>query len=222
MTPLRTKKTRAGKGKTTTKESLIEAAEHLFARSGVRKVALQEIGLKAGSANKFAVQYHFGGRDQLIRAVFERRLPQLDSRRAEMLAEANAEGLSHDITTLLEIVFRPIAEIVDSSKRHTYAAFLLGLYEIEPEIEARIRSVDLAPLSKYVVELLRQALPQLPAPLFNQRLRSASKMFMDLLVRIDEKKIPFSESEIIREGLSVVVAMMMAPVTIAARVKRAS
>jgi hypothetical protein len=143
--------------------------------------------------------------------VFERRLPQLDDRRAAMLAEAKEQGRVNLPAALLEIIFRPIAEIVDSAKRHTYAAFLLGLYELERDEQVRIRSDDLAPVTSRIVELLRQALGDLPLPLLGQRLLSATMMFLDLLVRLDEKKIRSKEEETIREGLAVATAMMTAP-----------
>ena len=88
-----------------------------------------------------------------------------------MLEKAGARGRLDDPATLLEIVFRPIAEILDSSKRHSYAAFLLGLFQLERDEQARFRSDDLAPFSKHAVELLRKVLPQLPASLFAQRMQ---------------------------------------------------
>src|ERR687891_78479 len=53
----------------TTAERLIAAAESLFATHGIDGVSLREINRAAGARNASALQYHFGDRDGLLRAV---------------------------------------------------------------------------------------------------------------------------------------------------------
>jgi AcrR family transcriptional regulator len=53
------------------KEQIVLAAERLFAERGLDGVSLREIGAAVGNANNSAVQYHFGSKDQLVRAIFE-------------------------------------------------------------------------------------------------------------------------------------------------------
>ena len=62
------------------KEQIILAAERLFAERGP-DVSMREISAAAGSRNHTAVQYHFGSKEQLIRAIFEYRNPRLEDRR---------------------------------------------------------------------------------------------------------------------------------------------
>jgi AcrR family transcriptional regulator len=65
----------------TTRDALIRAAEHLFARRGF-DVPVYEIHTQAGQRNASALHYHFGNRDGLTRAVFERHaLSDADVRR---------------------------------------------------------------------------------------------------------------------------------------------
>src|SRR5262245_54342483 len=52
-----------------TRAALIEAAERLMAERGVYAVDLKEIMTVAGARNRSAVQYHFGGREGLVRAI---------------------------------------------------------------------------------------------------------------------------------------------------------
>ncbi|MFI5045896.1 MAG: TetR/AcrR family transcriptional regulator [Acidimicrobiia bacterium] len=53
-----------------TRARLIRAAEHLFARHGF-DVPVQTIHDVAGQRNSSALNYHFGGREGLVQAVFE-------------------------------------------------------------------------------------------------------------------------------------------------------
>jgi len=51
------------------RERLVAAAETLFAGAGVDAVSLREINAAAGAGNAIAIQYHFGDRAGLLRAV---------------------------------------------------------------------------------------------------------------------------------------------------------
>src|SRR5437667_12271018 len=106
--------------------ALIEAGERLIAEQGLR-VPLREIGQAAGSANKVAVQYHFGDRDRLIDAIFRYRLPQLEDRRSALLAEARGNDGEGRTAALMEALLRPIAEVLDRDGRRSYAGFLYQL-----------------------------------------------------------------------------------------------
>src|SRR4051794_8680724 len=64
---------------------ILRAAERLFAERGIEHVSLREIGVAAGQRNNSAVQYHFGTREELVRALYEDRLAPLDRRRRELL-----------------------------------------------------------------------------------------------------------------------------------------
>src|SRR3546814_113664 len=56
-------------------EDIVRAAERLFGEDGVSLVSLRQIAIAANQVNNFAVQYHFGDKDGLIQAIFQRRLP---------------------------------------------------------------------------------------------------------------------------------------------------
>lgn len=55
-----------------TRDKLTAAAAHLFARRGIESVPLRDVGAAAGQRNASAVQYHFGGRWDLVTAILSR------------------------------------------------------------------------------------------------------------------------------------------------------
>ncbi len=117
----------AGRGVETV-ELLIDAAERLYAERGLSGVSLREIAASAGQANNSAVQYHFGDRDGLLRAVFERRFHLLDKRRSELLCAIDAQGRGHNMASLVEVLVRPFAEGLDVASGH-WVRFVARLYE---------------------------------------------------------------------------------------------
>jgi len=114
------------KRQTGSDDAIVAAAERLFARNGIEAVSLRQIRQEAGAANNFAVQYHFQDRNGLIRAVYERRLPELERRRSELLGQAQLEGRHEDVPTLIEVLLRPMAEMPTEDMGHTTPRFSLS------------------------------------------------------------------------------------------------
>lgn len=110
-----------------TQVALIEAAEQLFADVGFEAVSTRQLGTAIGSLNTNVVAYHFGSKEGLIEAVFRHRLPEIDRRRGEMLAEIDKENSAPDVAALLRAFALPLFEQTDASGRHSYASFLIGL-----------------------------------------------------------------------------------------------
>lgn len=149
-----------------TRELILDAAERLYAERGLDGVSLREITEAAGQRNNAAVHYHFGGRDGLVRALFERRYAQLEDTRARLLAELDAEGRADDLTALVRVLVVPFADAVEGDDGH-WVRFVARLHEdprfnpfagespyssdagttaVSAEVTRRIRTVlDLAP-----------------------------------------------------------------------------
>jgi AcrR family transcriptional regulator len=76
---------------TDTRESLMDAAESLFSEHGIEAASLRQITQQAG-ANLAAVNYHFGSKDGLVRAVFSRRLKPLTDERIRLLEQCDLQA----------------------------------------------------------------------------------------------------------------------------------
>lgn len=124
-----------------TRDRLIRAAERLFAERGVGGVSLREINREAGAKNAVAVQYHFGDRDGLLRAVLAKHWPDVEARRHALLDEYEADPDS-GIRFLSACLVRPLAaKLSDEDGGREYLqihAELLNMPRQEEDDPARI------------------------------------------------------------------------------------
>ncbi|GAA3241646.1 helix-turn-helix domain-containing protein [Actinocorallia longicatena] len=95
------------------RERLITAAERLFAERGLEAVSLREINAAAGTRNASALQYHFGDRAGLVRAVLARHDTEVEARRHALLDQYEADGRP-DLHTLVAALVRPLAAELDA------------------------------------------------------------------------------------------------------------
>jgi AcrR family transcriptional regulator len=108
-----------------TTRRLIVAAERLFAERGIADVSLRQIAEAAGQRNPAVVQYHFGSKLGLLRAIVEFRVKPFNERRLELLAGLDADGRADDLRGLVDASVRPLAEL-ESDDSH-YVRFLAQL-----------------------------------------------------------------------------------------------
>ncbi|MEO5842181.1 MAG: helix-turn-helix domain-containing protein [Acidimicrobiales bacterium] len=92
--------------------ALLDAGERLFAERGVDAVSANEIIRTAGLRNKSAVDYHFGGKEQLLTAVLNRHQHRIDRARVELMDEID----SHPQPALRDCaraLVEPLAQLLD-------------------------------------------------------------------------------------------------------------
>jgi AcrR family transcriptional regulator len=129
-----TKPTGAGK------KRLLDTAERLMAQRTVDAVSLREIVFAAGHRNLSAVHYHFGNRENLVQAVVERRLADIDSERTALLDQLEATGDAGDLRAVLEAFVSPtVAHLGEASGRYYWRLMLQLLYH--PEYRDRVTAV---------------------------------------------------------------------------------
>jgi AcrR family transcriptional regulator len=97
-----------------TPDKILDAAARLFAERGIENVSVAEIVRAAGQRNASAVNYHFGNRNDLLRAVLARHVPAIAERRAELLTRAREVG---DVRSAAEAVVRPVTEFAQRGWR---------------------------------------------------------------------------------------------------------
>ena len=99
-----------------TRERLLDAAERLLAEHGLAETSVRMITEKA-EANVAAVNYHFGSKDDLVRAVFMRRLREIDDMRMQRLDALEVGGREPDLEEVTRAFMEPL--IVQGISRET-------------------------------------------------------------------------------------------------------
>jgi len=118
-----------------TKQRILGAAEALFAQHGFAGASLRQV-TTAANVNLAAVNYHFGSKDNLIEAVFRRRLDALNARRRSALSRLEAAAGS-TLEDVLDAFIRPALEL--ALDRHGGAAFMRMLARAYAEHDERLR-----------------------------------------------------------------------------------
>ncbi|MBN2508390.1 MAG: CerR family C-terminal domain-containing protein [Verrucomicrobia bacterium] len=149
-----------------TRDRVLDAAERLFAERGVDAVSIRDITGAAG-ANLGAINYHFGTKDNLITAVFDRRIGQVSQDRLRALdaVEKAAAGRPPTLEALLEAMVRPEVERTMDAQRGGVAFGKLMarcLVEPNPAVETVMRRRGEPVVRRFDGALMR-VMPQLTA-----------------------------------------------------------
>jgi AcrR family transcriptional regulator len=144
-----------------TRTRILDVAEELFGEHGVDGVSIRDITRKA-RVNLAAIHYHFGRKDALVAAVFERRIvPVNQARMAAMDALRRGPGKKPSLEGILEAFIRPTVECSFGTPRGGKAfskMFGRCLSEPSPEIEVLLRR-QFDPLVDRLHAELTRALP---------------------------------------------------------------
>jgi AcrR family transcriptional regulator len=154
---------------TSTRDMLLDAAARLFAERGIDNVSIAEIVRTAHQRNASAVHYHFGNRDEILRAVLARHVPAIADRRRELLERARSQPAGH-VRSAAEAIVRPVTEFAQGGWRERaylqIGSELTGAVErATPEIRELMKQTD----GFAAWELLRQRCPKVPADLWRVR-----------------------------------------------------
>lgn len=152
-----------------TREMLLDAASLLFAERGIDNVSIAEIVRTAGQRNSSAVHYHFGNRDEVLRAVLARHVPAIADRRRELLERARARPPT-DARSAAEAIVRPLTEFAQRGWRER--AYLQIGSELSGAIDRAspgIRELMTATVGQAAWKVLRQRCPDVPADLWRER-----------------------------------------------------
>jgi AcrR family transcriptional regulator len=115
-----------------TKERILDAAERLFSDLGIRGVSLRAI-TTAARANLAAVNYHFGSKDELIKAVLARRIEPVNAVRLQRLAELTAGDAVAELEDVLDALLRPAFELASDPDAGAFCTRLIGRVQTEAD-----------------------------------------------------------------------------------------
>src|SRR6266702_2396247 len=102
------------------KQALLDAAAVLMDERGVDNVTVHDISQASGHRNRSAVQYHFGSRDAVIRAVISRNMAPVDAERNLLLDHLETTWAPLTTRGVLEVVVLPLARHLRTPEGRRY------------------------------------------------------------------------------------------------------
>ena len=155
---------------------LVEIAESLFASSGLDVVSLRQVAASAGLSNPASVQFHFGSRENLIRAIWRKRLPALERLRAQRFAALMEQEDQPGVEALIDCAHRPFLEGFE-----TFSQFLVHVLRSPHHRKIRKEFDSLSPVSLQIMELIRKQLPHLDDEAFIFRMLTGTLIVLDAI-----------------------------------------
>jgi AcrR family transcriptional regulator len=148
-----------------TKQRILDAAEHLFARDGYHATSLRGITTTA-DANLAAVNYHFGSKEALLEAVIVRRLDPLNEiRRSQLEALLQKAELAGELPSCREVLrafVEPTLRLRQQGSEAEDFIALIGRTLAEPRgIAMSIFLRHMQPLLQRIFQALALSLPAL-------------------------------------------------------------
>jgi AcrR family transcriptional regulator len=207
-----------GRDATATRDKLLRAAEYLFARQGL-DVPIRDIHARAEQRNASAIQYHFGGRDELIDAIVERHAPSPEDMAT---VRADLETKLDDPRAFVAAIVRRLARYLATDETRDYIRFSFHMM-----MRTSMRSVMVEgaqPHSMAAVyaetDLLRQMFPRLPERLVRER-AVATMSFITFevaerarLIDDGQHEVLLDEEEFIVHLVDMATAVLTAPTSV--------
>ena len=102
------------------KQALLDAAAALMDERGVDNVSTHDIAAASGHRNRSAVQYHFGSRDGVIRAVIDHTMDPINAERNAVLDHLETTGAALTPRIVIEVAVGPLARQVRTPEGRRY------------------------------------------------------------------------------------------------------
>jgi len=147
-----------------TRSRILDVAEELFGEQGLDRVSIRDITRKA-KVNLAAINYHFGSKEDLIAAVFERRVVPVNEARLaalEKVEKSAGKGILKLEAILEAFILPALQSSLKPSRGGTAFSKLFGrcLSEPSPEMETLLKG-QFEPLGRRMNAALKRALPHL-------------------------------------------------------------
>lgn len=177
-----------------TKTRILNAAEHLFARNGYHGTSLRMITTKA-KANLAAVNYHFGSKESLIKAVIKRKLLPLNQLRTkrlkEVLKKAKQDNTRPDAQETLAAFIEPSLNFRNSSPNAKDFITLIARAMADPNDTARnIFIKQVMPVFNLLHKCISKALPEIDPKTLHWRLHFMIGSLSHTMHNLDKLPIP--------------------------------
>jgi AcrR family transcriptional regulator len=170
-----------------TRLRIIMAAERLFAEHGVFSVSNRQVSEAAGQGNNAAVNYHFGTKADLVRAIVRHHAEPMEAIRAGLLEQHRGSTDPRDWVTC---VVRPYTDHLDSLGTPSRYARFAAQMMTEPKLR-ELAALEFTETSclQAVTDALHACLPDLPPAVRGERDDMAHTLIVHLCAQ-RERALP--------------------------------
>ena len=144
-----------------TKTLIMDVAEKLFAEKGIDATSTRAIVSEAG-VNLAAINYHFGSKEGLLKAVIFRIVNKINDERLSQLDSLERNNQSPAINAIIIAFLSPFAKITQEQPiRIKYLIRLMGQIHSDPEKFQQITKDIFAEVGMRFSAAIKRALPHL-------------------------------------------------------------
>lgn len=197
-----------------TKAKILDAAEALFANKGFAATSLRDITTEA-DVNLAAVNYHFGSKLDLLRAVFSRRLGPVNAERLELFDALHEP----DIEQVLLAFFGPLfTRLREPGSGWTKFMQLAGRTHTDTNDEIRSCLLEqIQEVAARFIDSLRATVPDLPPAVFSARVHFIFGAMAHTIAFCQHKDMPLVDTlpepdAILEDLVDFAIAGLRAPV----------
>lgn len=200
-----------------TRESILSAAERLFAEHGVFAVSNRQVSEAAGQGNNAAVNYHFGTKADLVRAIARKHAVRVEELRLEKLQRTRGSTAARDWVACM---VRPVTEHMAELGTPTWYARFGAQVMTDPALRSIMVEESLnAPSLHEIIAGLERCLPPLPAEVRAERAAMGRQLMVHMCAEreralAEDTSTPRSSWEHAANGLvDALAGLWLAPVT---------
>ncbi len=162
------------------KERILNAAERIFEEQGLEAVSLRAVTSEAG-VNIAAVNYHFGSKAALLKAMTQRFFTSVNAEQLQRLAVLEGRERGVTVTELLLAYAAPIFALFDTPRgREWVQAWMMASRAEMPSghVNTRLEGSGGAEVTSRYYEVLRRLLPHIAADELWWRFERANNLLM--------------------------------------------
>lgn len=205
-----------------TRERLLDTAEQLFGEHGIEAVSLSRITREAGQRNASALNYYFGSKTELIKAILARRMVGIDRRRLVMLEEVDHPNRLSALRSIVEALVIPLAEqMEDSMSGRHYVRFIAQLHgDPRMRIFKLVRGIHDSGIRK-AADLVYALMTDLPREIARQRLVLVTSLIIHAMAEQERAMAAGSSRRpaavFVSDLIDAIVGLLAAPTSEATR-----
>ena len=159
-----------------TKVQILNVAEQLFAENGFAGTSLRSV-IREADVNLSAVNYHFGSKEGLFRAVIARTAQPIVEGELKKLLECQSQDKNSTVEEILEAFLTPPFEVIlNSGDRSIHCARFMGRCRIEPDSIRKIAEQEFCESQQAYLDALGRVLPDFS--------RTELKWKLDLVIAV--------------------------------------